>query len=244
MSMKSPLSSLKNIFRMAPCGLIVLALAVTAGAQTFSKTFTVPAEASVLEVVNQFGSIKVTSSSSGRVVVNARQGEGDARVNAFQTTDGKIKVEVTGRGTIDFEISVPSSTRLDLFCYMGTISVVNLAGPVRARVTTEGNIILTGLKSQKVEAHSTSGNVSFGGDVLPGGEYTLKTFSGRVDATFPANADFRLSASSFRGVMDLGGFPMKFDRQTDQLVEAACGSGRAKVYLWTQEGSIHLHRKP
>jgi hypothetical protein len=79
---------------------------------------------------------------------------------------------------------------------------------------------------------------------MPNGEYILKSFSGRVEVTFPANADFRLSASSFSGVMDLGGFPLKFDRQTNQLVEAACGTGRAKVHLWTQEGSIQLRRKP
>jgi hypothetical protein len=60
----------------------------------------------------------------------------------------------------------------------------------------------------------------------------------------PANADFKLSAASFRGGMDLGGFEMKFEKQTDQLVEASYGAGRASVHLWTQEGSIHLHRKP
>jgi hypothetical protein len=115
---------------------------------------------------------------------------------------------------------------------------------VRARITTDGPIQLISLRSLKVEAHSSSGNIIFGGEALPNGEYTFKSFSGRVEVTFPSNADFRLSASSFSGVMDLGGFPLKFDRQTNQLVEAACGAGRAKVFLWTQEGSIHLRRKP
>jgi len=27
-------------------------------------------------------------------------------------------------------------------------------------------------------------------------------------------------------------------------VEGACGEGRATLRLWTQEGSLHLHRKP
>ncbi len=218
----------------------------TAAAQPLSKSFTVSPESSGLEVINQIGSIKVTASGSntGKIMINARQVDGDARVNATQTQEGKVKVEVTGRGTVDFDIYVPLSTRLDLFTYKGAITVANLTGPVRARITTDGNIQFTGLRSSRVEAHSSSGNVVFSGELLPDGEYRLKSFSGSVDVTCPSHADFKLSASSFTGVMDLGGFPMKFDRQTNQLVEAAVGAGRAKVFLWTQEGSIHLRRKP
>lgn len=225
---------------------MVAILATAARAQNYSKTFSVSSDASELEVVNQIGTIKVTTSGAdpGKITINGKPMDGDPRVNATQSPEGKIKVEVDGRGAVDFDIVVPPLTQLDLFCYKGLISVTNHAGRVRARITTEGNIQFTGLRSPKVEAHSTSGNVSFNGDVLPNGEYTLKSFSGRVDVTFPANADFKLSASSVTGVMELGGFPMKFDRQTNQLVEAACGLGRAKVYLWTQEGSIHLHRRP
>ncbi len=229
--------------------MLITASALTAFAQPYSRTFTVSPDSSFLEVINQIGSIKVTASGSnsgsnaGKIVINARKTAGDAQIDATQSSQGVVKVEVKGLGTIDFEIIVPPSTTLNLFTYKGAITVANTAGPVRARVTTDGNIQFTGLRSPKVEAHAASGNVVFHGEALPDGEYTLKSFSGRVDVTFPANADFKLSASSFSGVMDLGGCPMKFDRQTNQLVEAACGTGRAKVNLWTQEGSIHLRRK-
>jgi DUF4097 and DUF4098 domain-containing protein YvlB len=214
--------------------------------QVFNKSFSVSSETSRLEVINQTGSIKVSAlnPSAGKISINAKQADGDARINAKQSSEGDVKVEVSGRGMTDFEISVPPSTTLDLLTYKGAISVANLTGSVRARITTEGNIQFTGLRSPKVEATSTGGNVFFNGELLPNGEYQLKSFSGKVDVTFPSNADFKLSASSHRGVIDLGGFPMKFEKQSDQLVEAAYGAGRAKVILWTQEGSIHLHRKP
>ncbi len=226
--------------------LFVTASALTAGAQNFNKTFSVSPQSSGLEIINQTGSIKVTASAAnaGKIVISARKVDGDAQVNATQTPQGMVKVEVNGRGVVDFEIMVAQSTNLDLFTYKGAITVANSAAAVRARITTDGNIQFTSLRSPKVEAHSSSGNVIFNGEAMPNGDYTLKSFSGRVEVTFPANADFRLSASSFSGVMDLGGFPLKFDRQTNQLVEAACGAGRAKVFLWTQEGSIHLRRKP
>jgi hypothetical protein len=44
--------------------------------------------------------------------------------------------------------------------------------------------------------------------------------------------------------MDFGNFPLKFSKQSAQIVEGACGDGRATLRLWTQEGSLHLHRKP
>jgi DUF4097 and DUF4098 domain-containing protein YvlB len=218
----------------------------TAGVQVFNKTFSVSPETSRLEVVNQTGAIKVSAPnpSASKITINARQADGDARVDATQSSEGNVKVEVSGRGITDFEISVPPSTTLDLLTYKGAISVADLTGSVRARITTEGNIQFTGLRSPKVEASSTGGNVIFNGELLPDGDYQLKSLSGKVDVTFPSNADFKLSASSHSGVIDLGGFPMKFERQSNQLVEAAYGAGRAKVFLWTQEGSIHLHRKP
>jgi DUF4097 and DUF4098 domain-containing protein YvlB len=248
MLLTSASSSTKTISKLVPAlamGFVVTAaLAHLTSAQTFSRTFSVAAETSELEVVNQTGTIRVTSSgSTGKIIVNARQLDSNTNIEATQNAQGKVKVEVTGRGTVDFDITVPASSNLDLLCFKGAIIVTNLGGTVRARIT-DGNIQFTGLRSPRVEAHSTKGNVSFSGEVLPTGSYTLKSFSGRVDATLPSNADFRLSAASFRGGMDLGGFQMKFEKQTDQLVEASYGAGRASVHLWTQEGSIHLHRKP
>jgi DUF4097 and DUF4098 domain-containing protein YvlB len=220
--------------------------ATTAVAQTYSRTFTVPAEASGLEVINHVGSIKVAPSDANKIVINARQADSRSQIIATQTPEGGVKVEVKGHGAVDFDITVPPSTNLDLFTYKGAISASDLSGPVLARITTDGNIQFTDLRSPRVEAHSLGGNVTFNGALLPDGEYKLKSFSGRVEVNFPPNADFRLSASSSSGVMemDLPGFPMKFYRQTNQLVEAVSGRGLAKVFVWTQEGKIYLRRQP
>jgi DUF4097 and DUF4098 domain-containing protein YvlB len=243
---ESVLVNSKHISTAIGAFLLLVAISPIAAGQQYSKTFPVSSDQNTLEVINQQGSIKVTAAppTSGKVVINARLSEGNPRVDAKQTPDGKIKVEVSGHGLTDFEISVPTATELDLLTYKGTISVANLNGPVRARTTTEGDIRFANIRSQKVEGHSISGNVFFEGETLPGGEYKFKSFSGKIDLTLPPDSDFRLSATSSAGVIDLGGFPLKFDRQTNQLIEAACRTGKAKVSLWTQEGNIHLHRKP
>ena len=226
-------------------GMVVVAtMTCSASAQSFNKTYAVSPETSELEVVNQAGTIKVIAGGNpGRISVNAKQNEGVAKIDAAQTPQGKVKIEVTGQGIVDFEIVVPASSNVDLLCYKGSITVANLGGAVRARVTS-GDIQITGLRSVRVDAHSAQGNVSFSGDVLPSGSYILRAFSGLIDASLPASADFKLLAASFRGKIDLSGFEMKFDRQTQQLIEGAHGAGRASINLWTQEGSIRLHRKP
>jgi DUF4097 and DUF4098 domain-containing protein YvlB len=219
-------------------------LSTAASAQTFNRTYAVSPDSADLEVVNQSGTIRILPGGNvGKIVINARMSEGEAKVDAAQSAQGKVTVQVTGRGTVDLEITAPLATNLDLLCFKCTMLVTNATGPVHAR-NTDGQILLSGIRSPRVEAHSTKGNVSFGGEILPSGNYTLKSFSGRVDVTLPSSADFKLSASSYRGGMDLGPFAFRFDKQSDQLVEAMCGAGRATVSVWTQEGSIHLHRKP
>jgi hypothetical protein len=214
-----------------------------ASAQTFQKTFVVSPDACEIEVTNQTGAIKVTAANTARVTLSAKQAGADAQINAVQTPEGRIKIEVAGLAAVELEVSVPPASKLDLLCYQCAITVAYVTGPVRARAT-DGNLLFTGVRSQHVEAYSNTGNINFAGDLLPGGSYILKSYSGRVDATFPAQTDFSLSAASFRAGMDLGGFPLKFQKQTAQLIEATAGTGRAALILWTQEGSLHLHRKP
>lgn len=218
-------------------------LATPVAAQGFSKSFRVSDESGDLALINKVGSVTVVPAESNIITVTARPASSEAHIEALQKSPSHVTVEVSGQALVDFVVSVPPHTTLDLLCYRGAVTVKNLNGQVRVR-TTEGDIQLIELRSARVEAHSTRGNVSFSGEVLPSGSYTLKSFSGRVEATLPATADFKLQASSFRGGMDLGGFSMSFNKQTDKTADGVSGAGRASVYLWTQEGSIHLHRKP
>jgi hypothetical protein len=245
----SPAKPSKSVAKFLPAlaiGFMLLtASASTSSAQTFSRAFAVSPERSELDVRNREGMIKVTAvANSSKIVINARQSGGAAKIDATQNAMGKVVVEVTEQGKVDFEITVPASTNVNLLAYRGPIMVSNLAGTVHARVT-EGDIKITGLRSAKVEAHCTQGNVVFSGEVLPSGSYILKSFSGRVEVDLPADADFKLSASSFSGgIGGLDAFPMKFDKRSPHLVKASRGAGGASINLWTQEGSIHLRRKP
>src|SRR5262249_60697972 len=112
------------------------------------------------------GTIKVTAGANpAKIVISAKQSDGAARIEATQNALGKVKVEVTGRGRVDFEIAVPASSSIDLLSYRGAIVVTNLAGAVRAR-GTEGDIQITGLRSAGDEDSCSQGSDRFSGGVL------------------------------------------------------------------------------
>jgi DUF4097 and DUF4098 domain-containing protein YvlB len=222
-------------------GLVLLiGLALPALAEGYSKSFRTQGNSGELEVVNKIGSVSVNVSEGNTITITAKQS--DPRINATQSAQGKVSVEVTGNATVDLVINVPTGFALDLNCIRGEVTVRNMSGPIKIR-TTEGDIMLSGIRSTRVDAGSSDGHISFSGDVLPGGSYSLRSFSGRISATLPASADFRLAASSNQGGIDVSGFGMSFTRQTDKQVEGTNGTGRATVTLWTQQGTIHLKRR-
>ena len=197
-----------------------------------------------VEVINQIGTIRVVSSDAkpDRISVIAKRLGGDSAIAALQDPTGKVTVEVSGRGTVEIELVVPTAVRLDLLTYKGDISVSNHRGQVRARIASDGDIYFTDLRSSNVEGRCHYGNVHFSGRPVGEGDYLLKSFSGQIDIRFPTSADFKLLASTHEGGLDLRDFPLRYDRRMRDIVEAVAGVGRSKVCLQTQEGNIRLQR--
>ena len=220
-----------------------------AGAESTNQTFPIPsgtASGTVdVEVINQIGTIRVISTDvhTEKVVLNARQISGETRISTSQSPTGKVTIEVSGRGMVDIEVVVPALARLDLLTYRGNIEVRNHVGQIRARVASDGDILFSDLRSTAVEGHCHYGNVYFSGPLLAQGDYRLKSFTGRLDVSFPESADFKLSAATHHGGLDLHDFPLRYDLEMRDIVEAVSGFGRSNVLLWTQEGSIRLHRQ-
>ncbi|MCA1615756.1 MAG: DUF4097 domain-containing protein [Acidobacteria bacterium] len=65
--------------------------------------------------------------------------------------------------------------------------------------TTSGGITLARVSHPRVEAATTSGQVEFTGALAPSGVYNLRSHSGGVTMTLPADSSFRLSARVSHG---------------------------------------------
>lgn len=65
--------------------------------------------------------------------------------------------------------------------------------------TTSGSITLAQVSHARVEAATTSGQVKFTGALAPSGVYNLRSYSGGVAMTLPADSSFRLNAKVSHG---------------------------------------------
>jgi DUF4097 and DUF4098 domain-containing protein YvlB len=183
-----------------------------------------------LTLANVAGEIVVTGGSGDEVVVEAvKRTRGDRDDLASVEIDieerpGRVEVRTrhTGRRdrtAVDFTVSVPAGTEVDVSSVSGSVRVSSVRGTVRAR-SVSGNVTTAG--SPRVEvANSVSGDVdladvssdgdlnvgSVSGDIRARGvkarALDLSTVSGRIDAA-DVTCD-RLRMKSVSGDLDFTG---------------------------------------
>jgi DUF4097 and DUF4098 domain-containing protein YvlB len=194
-------------------------------------------------------------------VVSGSQTIRDVRgpVNA-QGASGSIKVEhverdvqmTTANGSVeaaDIGDDVHASSA------SGGITVSNAKGDIRAnslngstqiikpggRVDVDsasGTIDVQGANFD-VKAHGVSGAVTVQGDPGEHGYWDLKTVSGTVQVSVPANANFRFSAEAISGEIRTD-IPIVIEEQGKHSLRAHVGNGGGRVEVHTVSGEIHV----
>lgn len=240
----------------AACALtFLLGFAVSASAQRrFSQTY--PARRNVhLRLINRTGTIEVVAVPRDAVRVIAFMESNAARCAPVVTEDG-IEIDMVRDnfdredvGDINFRIEVPASSSVDLETKRGNITVRGVQGSlVRARVSTEGDIELTGIRAGTVIASNTSGNIFFDGDLMREGKYELTSMAGDINVRIPANSGFRLIAVAREGRnINLGVFgsmgAFDFIGDKNKRVVGRVGDGAASLMMTNHRGSILFHRR-
>jgi hypothetical protein len=113
----------------------------------------------------------------------------------IEQISGNIEVQ-TESG--DIKASNLSGT-LKLSSTSGDIHLDNASSPMTLS-TTSGNIDAHNVQLQgQSSLTSTSGNINFEGSLDPRGSYHMKALSGDIHLTLPANAAFKLDASTTSG---------------------------------------------
>src|SRR5205814_6651683 len=116
-------------------------------------------------------------------------------ISTMESSSAKMTPEVNGDGVtidvrrdnredvgdINFLIRVPADSTVDISTMSGGIIIRNVHGQmVRAHVTSEGDIELTGIRAQTVMAENTVGNILFDAELLRGGTYVLNSTQGDI----------------------------------------------------------------
>jgi DUF4097 and DUF4098 domain-containing protein YvlB len=149
-------------------------------------------------------------------------------------------------GDVNFKLQVPIDSSVDLETRMGQINVSNIrGGSVRAHVSSEGDITLTGIIASQVVAQNTIGNIFFDGEFSRGGTYEFKSTKGDITIRIPGDSAFKLVASSPTRKIVLGEFwNNNFKNLGDgRRFVGDVGDGRSSVSVTNFSGSITFMRK-
>lgn len=238
---------------LAFSALLILCLAASAilAQQHVSKKY--PAGKNVrLELRNVSGEIVVESWDRDEIKISATIESPAAHFSPRQTSEGLFVDVVSdnrGRGdmgSVNFKVQVPASSSVDVETRRGDIHVTNLqGGVVRARVSTEGDITLSGISVSQVVASNTIGNIFFDGEFKRGGNYEFTSTKGDITIRIPGDSAFRLVAATPTRKIELGPFwSNRFQSYGGgQKVLGDVGDGRASVTVTNFKGSIQFIRR-
>jgi DUF4097 and DUF4098 domain-containing protein YvlB len=125
----------------------------------------------------------------------------------------------------------------------GTVRLSDVDGSVDAE-NVSGEIKLVSRHVNTVKLSSTSGDLTFEGDLLKGGNYDINNVSGDVDLMVGGSPDARFDVSSFSGDIDnnFGPKPTRVSKYSPGMeLHFSNGNGGATLTARTLSGDIHLH---
>jgi hypothetical protein len=205
-----------------------------------------------IELKNISGTIVVESWNRDEIKLSATLESPKAHLAPRQTGEELI-VDVMsdnrGRGdigNINFRLQVPVNSSVDLETKRGNITVTNIhGGLVRAHVSSEGDIELTGINASHVIAQNTIGDIFFDGEFARNGNYQFQSGKGNINIRIPANSAFRLTAAAPTKRIALGEFWHNgFKNLGDgRKFVGDVGDGRSSVTVTNFQGSITFIRR-
>lgn len=125
----------------------------------------------------------------------------------------------------------------------GRIIASQIKGSIEATVIT-GRIVMKDVSEARVvNANTVTGAVVYDGKINSDGRYILKTHTGRIEVTLPADSGFDLEANTFSGGIE-SDFEIKVSGKiSKKRISGAVNKGGPLVKLSTFSGSIYLKKK-
>lgn len=205
-----------------------------------------------VELKNISGTITVESWNRDEIKITASLETPTANVYPKQMGEC-VSIDVMGDnrgrgdvGDVNFKIQVPQDSSVDIQTRRGDITVSNIRGGlVRAHISTEGDITLSGISATQVLAQNTIGNIFFDGGFSRGGTYQFQSTKGDISVRIPSDSAFRLVAAAPTKKIELGEFWNNgFKTLGDgRKFVGDVGDGRSSVMVTTFQGSITFLRR-
>ncbi len=205
-----------------------------------------------VELKNISGTITVESWNRDEIKITASLEAPNANVSP-KLMGECVSIDVMGDnrgrgdvGDVNFKVQVPQDSSVDIETRRGDITVSNIRGAlVRAHISTEGDITLSGISATQVLAQNTIGDIFFDGGFSRGGTYQFQSTKGNISVRIPSDSAFRLVAAAPTKKIALGEFWNNgFKTLGDgRKFVGDVGDGRSSVIVTTFQGSITFLRR-
>ena len=150
------------------------------------------------------------------------------------------------QGSVDFHVTVPQSTNLNLQTDSGDISVTGADGQMMLK-TNSGDINMSNdFMSGSSTLTTSSGNISFDGTIGSNGTYQFRTVAGSINLTVPNTSVFHIDASTKSGsiINDFPSVSVQNNSNSGATASGNIGGNQgANVTINTDSGDITLHKR-
>lgn len=231
--------------------LAALALAASASAQDFQKTYRIGAGGQI-RIGNVSGDVILTGYDGDSIVVTATKKGRDRDQVEVEDRSGTANVDIGVKypkrcncdASILFEVQVPRSVKYDfdhIASVSGDVKVTGVTGRLNASAVS-GDVHITDV-SGSVSASAVSGDVKVEINRLEGSDdMKFNTVSGDVSVTLPGSLDADVDMSSFSGSIKTDfGIEVKSERYGSRnSARAKLGDGSRRLKMSTVSGDISL----
>lgn len=178
------------------------------------------------------------------------QAPADASIN-LHCTSGVVRAEkLNGDVTVEgasttVEVRDVSNVHVHVKTMNGPVTLTNVRGGHVEITSVSGDVTLNRVSGPLVQVNSASGRIRYDGDFAFGGDYSLTSHTGDIEAITPSNASMDVSARSVKGQVE-NDFPLQpktyLTTPTDKTraFVGTAGKAASKVTLRTISGKIRL----
>jgi DUF4097 and DUF4098 domain-containing protein YvlB len=176
----------------------------------------------------------------------------DASVTLHSTT-GPLHVEkvhgdvILESSTATVDVRDVSTGRVHIKTLNGPVTLTNVSDGYVEITSVSGDVALHTVNGKSVHVNSSTGKIHYDGDFGQGGQYSLTSHSGDIEAIAPAYASIEVVARSVQGKVDndfrLEPEHTSFVPRAGSAFAGTVGNAASSVNLLSFSGKIHLKKR-
>jgi DUF4097 and DUF4098 domain-containing protein YvlB len=176
----------------------------------------------------------------------------DASVTLHSTT-GPLHVEklhgdvILESNTANVDVRDMADGHVHVRTLNGPVTLTNIVDGHVEITSVGGDVVLNAVTGPLVEVNSNTGKINYDGDFGGQGEYSLRSYTGDIEATAPGNASIDVTASSEQGkvISDFSLQPKhtSFPLRAGSAFAGTMGKAASSVKLFSFSGKIHLKKR-